>query len=101
MGRKHCGKNSPDDSFLIQASSTVILWKSDGTGTKGGFSFSWESVDSEIEVNSGAIKNVDEFHAHMKVIFYHYRISNISFLAFYQSAQLPDGIEKTKDHASL
>ena len=72
MGRRHCGKlgdrNSPDDVVLIPAGSTVITWKTNDSVRKGGFSFSWESVDPEIEVSSGALETAAGFHDHMEVI---------------------------------
>jgi hypothetical protein len=72
MGRRHCGKsgdrNSAENVLLIPAGSTVITWKTNETVRKGGFSFSWESVNSEIDVSSGALESATGFHDHMKVI---------------------------------
>ena len=72
MGRRHCGKsgdrNAPENVVLVPAGSTVITWKTDGSVRKGGFSFSWESVDSEIEVSSRALESAAGFHDHMEVI---------------------------------
>jgi hypothetical protein len=110
MGRKHCGKshdkNSPDNVLLVPTGSTVITWKTDGSVRKRGFSFSWESVDSGIEVSSGALESAAGFHVHMQVSFANQTSFNLfqfgkkikykCFIDFSGSARLPNGFEATQ-----
>ena len=76
MGRRHCGKLgqrfAPDNVLLIPTGSTVITWETNGAYVRGGFSFSWESVDNDNEVSSGALESAAGFHEHMQVKIYFY-----------------------------
>lgn len=75
-GRKHCGtedksfgnKKMPLESLYVLSESTELVWKTDGSVTKGGFSLSWESVDNPTgAAASGPLESAAGFHDHMEV----------------------------------
>jgi len=78
MGRKHCGRDSREDlefgerrmpmkTFLINSDSTELVWETDGSVTRGGFSFSWESVDNPVTIVSPPLESAAGFHDHMEL----------------------------------
>jgi len=64
-GRKHCGHSSrkaPKEIVMIFAESTELLWSTDNAVSSKGFSFSWESVDYPVQLQSAAA-----FNSHMQL----------------------------------
>ena len=75
MGRKYCGnssRKSPKEMVMIYAESTELLWSSDNNVTSKGFSFSWESVDNPVQLQSGPLESAAGFISHMEVCFIGY-----------------------------
>jgi len=68
MGRKYCGNSSrkaPKEIVMIYAESTELLWSTDLAVTSKGFSFSWESVENPVQLQSGAHESAAGFNSHM------------------------------------
>jgi hypothetical protein len=70
MGQKYCGdsrRTTPKKVIMIYAESTELLWSSDYAGTSKGFSFSWESVDNPVQIQSAALESAAAFNSNMEV----------------------------------
>jgi len=70
MGQKYCGnsrRTSPKKVVMIYAESTELLWSTDNTIWSKGFSFSWESVDFPVRIQSAALESASAFNDHMEI----------------------------------
>ena len=62
----------PQESLYVLSESTELVWKTDGSVTKNGFSLSWESVDNPAgPAASGPLESAAGFHDHMEVRYDH------------------------------
>merc|ERR1712127_312918 len=73
MGRKHCGeeesrsRRKPAHTVVVTSDSTELVWETDGSVTQGGFSFTWESIDNPIQLDSAPLESAESFHDHMEL----------------------------------